>query len=243
MTERGRTALRRSATELAIGPSTVTFDGQSVVFHLDERSTPWGSPVRGIVRVTPTAMTNRTFALDAAGAHRWSPLAPIAHVEVDLGKPHLHWTGRGYLDTNDGDCPLESSFQNWHWARATTRDSATILYDVRPLDGAARCLTLRIDQDGGVTEMAPPPVAMLPKSRWRVARAARADAGTSARVLATLEDAPFYARSLIATHVHGEAMTAVHESLSLTRFDTRWVQCLLPFRMPRRAAYLSPSRG
>jgi len=25
----------------------------------------------------------------------------------------------------------------------------------------------------------------------------------------------------------------VHESLSLERFDSRWVQALLPFRMPR----------
>jgi carotenoid 1,2-hydratase len=28
---------------------------------------------------------------------------------------------------------------------------------------------------------------------------------------------------------------AMHESLSLARFDSRWVQTLLPFRMPRSA--------
>jgi carotenoid 1,2-hydratase len=28
-------------------------------------------------------------------------------------------------------------------------------------------------------------------------------------------------------------MTAVHESLSLDRFQARWVQAMLPFRMPR----------
>jgi carotenoid 1,2-hydratase len=33
----------------------------------------------------------------------------------------------------------------------------------------------------------------------------------------------------------GEDVIAVHESLSLDRFRSRWVQALLPFRMPRRA--------
>jgi len=31
----------------------------------------------------------------------------------------------------------------------------------------------------------------------------------------------------------GESVTAMHESLSLDRFRARWVQMLLPFRMPR----------
>jgi carotenoid 1,2-hydratase len=49
-----------------------------------------------------------------------------------------------------------------------------------------------------------------------------------------LEDAPFYSRSLLATHLAGSPGPAIHESLDLDRFRSRWVQCLLPFRMPRR---------
>jgi carotenoid 1,2-hydratase len=30
-------------------------------------------------------------------------------------------------------------------------------------------------------------------------------------------------------------VNAVHESLDLDRFSRRWVQLLLPFRLPRRA--------
>ena len=52
----------------------------------------------------------------------------------------------------------------------------------------------------------------------------------------TLEDGPFYARSLLDTRLLGEPAMAVHESLSLQRFRAPWVQVLLPFRMPRRAA-------
>ena len=51
----------------------------------------------------------------------------------------------------------------------------------------------------------------------------------------TLTDAPFYARSLLEAHWFGERVTAVHESLSLARLDSAWVQAMLPFRMPRRA--------
>jgi carotenoid 1,2-hydratase len=58
------------------------------------------------------------------------------------------------------------------------------------------------------------------------------------RVLRTYEDTPFYARSLLATEFDGVIGTAMHESLDLDRFNSRWVQCLLPFRMPR----LAPTR-
>jgi carotenoid 1,2-hydratase len=73
----------------------------------------------------------------------------------------------------------------------------------------------------------------LPGTLWRVARRTRADAGFSPRVLQTLEDAPFYARSKIATRINGAEMEAIHESLSLDRFAQPWVRALLPFRMPR----------
>ena len=50
----------------------------------------------------------------------------------------------------------------------------------------------------------------------------------------TLEDTPFYARSLVGTRLFGHAATSVHESLDLDRFRSRIVQAMLPFRMPRR---------
>jgi carotenoid 1,2-hydratase len=53
-------------------------------------------------------------------------------------------------------------------------------------------------------------------------------------VLATLEDGPFYARSRIAADIAGERVEGFHESVSLQRFAARWVQCLLPVRLPRR---------
>jgi carotenoid 1,2-hydratase len=52
-------------------------------------------------------------------------------------------------------------------------------------------------------------------------------------VIETLEDTPFYARSVIAGDLMGERVTAVHESLWMDRFTSPVVQAMLPFRMPR----------
>jgi carotenoid 1,2-hydratase len=49
----------------------------------------------------------------------------------------------------------------------------------------------------------------------------------------TLEDTPFYTRSILDTVLDGKPAEAMHESLSLTRYSSPWVKLLLPFRMPR----------
>lgn len=67
-----------------------------------------------------------------------------------------------------------------------------------------------------------------------IARETRCDAGARATVLETLESGPFYARSLVRTRAEGREWTAFHESVSLRRFAARWVQALLPVRLPRR---------
>jgi carotenoid 1,2-hydratase len=54
-------------------------------------------------------------------------------------------------------------------------------------------------------------------------------------VLATLEDTPFYVRSLLRTDLLGEKVTAVHESLDIPRVVSLPVRMMLPWRMPRRA--------
>ncbi len=101
--------------------------------------------------------------------------------------------------------------------------------------GAARAMALRFGADGGAEALEPPPVVSLPMTGWRVTRRTRADPGHGATVVQTFEDAPFYSRSLLRTHLLGTSAPAIHESLDLDRFRSPWVQCLLPFRMPRRA--------
>ena len=75
----------------------------------------------------------------------------------------------------------------------------------------------------------------LERTRWRLNGATRADAGSTPKLLQRLEDAPFYARSVLGLRLLGEDTIAVHESLSLDRFKATATQLMLPFRMPRRA--------
>ena len=233
MTERPRGAVRRDMTSLALGPSSMTWDGSALTIRIDEIAAPVPSRIRGLVRLHPTALTRHVVALDAAGRHLWSPIAPCARVEVALEHPALRWSGPGYLDTNTGSAPLERDFTTWNWSRAPLRRGTAILYDVNRRDGGRLDVALHCTPSGDVDKIGSPSLNHLPPTRWRVARATRADSGHDATVRQTLEDAPFYSRSVLETHLLGEAATAVHESLSLDRFAKGWVQMMLPFRMPR----------
>ncbi len=235
MTERGARHVERSATALHIGPSAVQWDGDTLSLQIDEVTAPWPSRIRGTVRLHPAALMGRAYALDDAGAHRWQPIAPCANVEVELSNPTLRWRGAGYFDTNQGDAPLERDFVRWDWSRAALSGGRTAaLYDVTRRRGTPLSLALAFDPNGSVQPFEAPPHAALAPGLWRVKRGTRSDAGSAAKVEQTLEDAPFYARSVVGATLLGQPVKAVHESLSLDRFNAPWVQRLLPFRMPRR---------
>ena len=232
-TERGEARLARSATTLAIGPSSLNWTGSCLEIGIDEVTAPVPRRLRGVVRVHPSAVTSSVFDLDAGGRHHWWPIAPCARVEVALASPALRWSGQGYLDGNDGEEPIENAFSDWHWSRASLRSGSAVLYDVRRRDGEAASVALRFGPSGAVTEEELPARARLRRSRWRVVRETRADEGRLPSVRHTLEDGPFYARSILSTSVFAEDVPAMHESLSLDRFRAPWVQAMLPFRMPR----------
>ena len=234
MTERGSEALTRDATMLRLGPSQLRWDGDALVIDIDEITAPLPSRLRGQVRVYPEALVEQSFALDPQARHHWRPIAPRSRIEVALDRPGLRWTGTGYLDSNHGSEPLEDGFVNWDWSRAHLQHETAVLYDGARRDGSNFSLALRIAHDGTVSEVAAPPVSLLPTSAWRIARATRTDAGFTARVVRTWEDSPFYVRSALRTRLFDESCNAVHESLSLDRFRSPVVRLMLPFRMPRR---------
>jgi len=242
-------AMMRDRSQLQIGPSRVSFDGTAYTVEIDEWVAPFPSlitsRIKGTVKLYPSAIVDGDFELSAAGAHRWRPIAPCARVEVDLPLPGLRWSGSGYLDMNTGDAPLERDFQDWSWSRAAlSNGGSVILYDVTRRTGLDLSVAIKVDAKGQVEDVEPPPRAELPSSMWGIARETRADydgesawrgsgPGRGATVVSTFEDGPFYSRSLLQTHLLGERVLAVHESLSLDRFQSRWVQFLLPFKMPK----------
>jgi carotenoid 1,2-hydratase len=231
MTERGRASLQRSSASLAIGQSALAWDGAALTIRIDEVSVPIPSRVRGTVKVFPTATTQFVQPLDSTDHHTWWPIAPVARIEANFHEGGLRWNGHGYLDANFGDEPLETRFHRWDWARACLGNLTAILYETERRDGTSLSMALAFDSAGRGVNLPQPSRQPLPSTRWRIARATRADEAAS--VVETLEDAPFYARSVIDTQILGRRTRAMHESLSLDRFRKPWVRALLPFRMPR----------
>jgi carotenoid 1,2-hydratase len=231
MTERPRSAIARTANSFTVGPSHLSWDGRSLVVRLDEIAVPIPGRIRGTVRVFPTAITQQSFVLNQNGNHHWWPISPCARVQVTLDHPHLRWQGDGYFDMNCGDQPLEHGFTDWQWSRGATRDGTAILYEAQRRGGGRVELAMAFDPQGGMQPFEPPRAVELRRSGWRVTRSVRSE-GT-ASVVKTLEDAPFYARSVVSATLLGEPVTLMHESLALDRFTMPVVQAMLPFRMPR----------
>lgn len=230
MTERSDQTLQRDARSLSIGPSRLRWQGQDLLVTLDEWAVPWPRKLRGELCLMPAVGPATEFDLDAAGHHRWQPVAPRARIAVDLSSPGWRWQGDAYLDHNRGDRPLERDFAHWQWQRQQASDGlgSRIDYVTQPRQGPARALHLSIGRDGRLQTLDPPATHTLSSTAWGIDRTGHGPPPLA--VAGTLESGPFYARTLLQD---ADGRLAVHESLSLDRFQQRWVQGLLPFRMPR----------
>ena len=233
MTERGAKSLDRGPDWLSVGPSGMRWRDDFLEIRVHERSAPFGLPLVGTILVRPHRLGERAFALDDAGRHLWRPIAPHADIALRFTRPQFSWDGSGYFDTNAGSRALEEDFACWNWSRCHGRGSTAITYAVTRRDGREHALALEYPPDAPAIEVPCPPARNLPASGWRIRRATRSS-GVPV-VLTTLEDTPFYARSLLADTSTAPNRLIMHESLSLDRFRTPWVRAMLPFRMPRFA--------
>ena len=172
--------------------------------------------------------------LDDNHKHRWGPIAPSASIEVDIPSHNISWKGHGYVDSNEGDEPLEIPFKEWDWARTYLEDgSAVVFYDVKQRVGRQRVLPLRFFPNGDVERIAPPPRQDLPDSRWMISRVMRSEPARPAHILRVLEDTPFYSRILLSSGLLNDRRLVIHETLNLDRFSSKLTKLMLPWRMPR----------
>jgi len=234
MTERDGSQVERTSEAFRIGPSRIGWENDTLVVRINERACPFPRRIQGTVTLEPLGHGRRPYWLDPAGRHAWMPVAPSARVEVALDG--IAWSGEGYHDMNYGSEPIEDGFASWHWMRAPSAEGGTLVgYDGIRRDGSRFALGLRLGRDGVAEELADAPLARLPRTGWQVRREVRSEpGGKPPRILRTLEDSPFYARSVARTRLGGETVEGVHESLWLDKFRHPVVQRMLPFRMPRR---------
>jgi carotenoid 1,2-hydratase len=234
MTERGHTHSARSAQAFIIGPSQLQWDGDCLTIDINEVCVPLPRRIRGRIKLWPQQLCAFSTRLDNFGRHRWGPLAPASRIEVALSSPDLKWQGHAYLDSNEGDEPIDQGFHTWDWSRARMRDGSTLVfYDMQAPNTPDRVLSLRFTPKGQVEPIDTPPVQRLPKTGWRIDRRMRS--AQAVQVQEQLEDTPFYQRALLQFDHAGEPLLAFHETLSVPRLVSPVVQAMLPWRMPRRA--------
>ncbi|MFL4472258.1 carotenoid 1,2-hydratase [Tateyamaria armeniaca] len=235
MTDRGQSALRQTASRLEVGPSCMRWDNDQLVIDICEVSShPLISKVQGQIRVIPSAITDVELPLTDDGAHVWRPFAPRARIEVDIERPGWTWSGEGYFDANFGTRALEEDFSYWTWGRYPTGKGATCFYDAIRLDGSELAAAFSFDEGGQAHHIPLPPKVPLKRSLWAVKRETRGDAGTEAKQMQNMLDAPFYSRSAVQTTLNGQETTGVHEALDLTRFRSPLIKPMLAVRVPRR---------
>ncbi|NBT34713.1 MAG: carotenoid 1,2-hydratase [Betaproteobacteria bacterium] len=236
MTERSARSLSRSEDSYALAGSSVHWQHGELLIRIDERAMPLGGRVRGEVRLRAPRLFPFQTALDAQGRHRWGPIAPTADIRAEFEHPKIRWEGHGYLDSNEGDEPIDQPFRSWDWSRTLLPDgSVAVIYDVRPEGATNRLLALSFKPSGEVDNFTPGGRQPLGRTLWGLSRQIRADDHPAPRssVVKTLEDTPFYARSLLNTQIMGEETLTMHETLDLTRLRSNVVRLMLPFRMPR----------
>ncbi len=229
-----RTMVERHADSLRIGTSTLAWSGDVLEARIDERRVgPWGR-VRGTLRVHADGIVGIPHFLDERSRHTWWPVAPTARIEVELEQPSVRFSGTGYHDANAGSRPLESDFRSWTWSRARLERGTAVLYDVVRREGGPLSLSRFFPAGGGEPlDVEAPHRVRLATTPWRTRRSTRTD-GPRPRVIRTLEDSPFYARSLVETGLQGRRVVSVHEALDLDRFARPLMQRMLPYRIRRQ---------
>lgn len=240
MTERASPSVARDQHSLSIGPSTMERRASSLVVNFDEMTSPFPSPfperLKGSVTIQSDGFLPYGFSLDAAERHRWTPLAPACRAEVRLSHPSLSFSGHAYVDANAGAEPLEKAFRQWSWSRASHgKNGASITYEIERADGSHKLIAKYIGPKGEISDLPPLSPAQLGRTRWGLGREIWVDQNTRPERIRTLEDTPFYSRSMARARFGGQWGSLVHEYLSLERFTSPWVQLLLPYRMKQAA--------
>ena len=234
MTERGSQFCSRTADHFQIGPSAMRWVGDSLHIDIHEVTVPIPRKILGTIVVHPQTLFDFSTPLDPSGRHRWGPLAPGARVEVALSSPAQSWQGHAYLDSNEGDEPIDRPFKEWDWSRSVLKDgSVAVLYDLQYKKGPDHLLALRFHPDGKLSTFEAPPRVELKPTAWRISRRMRSSSAVA--LVSQLEDTPFYQRCILQSQLLGEDVLSFHETLSVPRLVSPIVQAMLPWRMPRRS--------
>jgi carotenoid 1,2-hydratase len=215
-----------SAHRLGIGDSTLAYARNgALVLSIDERTAPWGQPVRARLELTPACAPLRVMPLDSEGLHRWEPRIVRGTARLEVSALGIDGCGHGYHDANHGSVALGDGVPGWWWTRVHAPDASCVRYEVHGHSSAIEVIA----RDGQR-----PSIAWIPasgrsrRSAWGLALPANLGAGSMtvpARRL--LESSPFYARQ----ETQADALHALGESADFRRFRSPLIRWMAYFRM------------
>jgi carotenoid 1,2-hydratase len=218
----------RSAVHLTIGKSTLALSGNTLLISIDEQAAKGSKVIRGTLEINLGERLDRSFDLNGDGKHTWTPIQPTARCKVFLQSPELNFSGAAYVDSNHGVEALEDGFTRWNWSRATSAEGVSWISYETESKNEKRALHLFHAEGTLERVIAPAAIQRLSKGTYGLVSTGRIDSLESVQ---TLEDSPFYARSLVTGQIGSHTVTMVHEHVDLDRFAKSWVQFLIPFRM------------
>jgi carotenoid 1,2-hydratase len=230
LTETAKVA--RSPIHLTIGKSTLALSGNTLLLSIDEQAASGSKVIRGTVEIDLRDVLNHSFDLNGDGKHTWRPIQPTARCQVSLESPAVRFSGAAYVDSNHGTEALEDGFTRWNWSRATSAEGVSWISYETESKNEKRALHLFHSEGALERVIAPAAVTRLSKGSYGLVSTGRIDTLESVQ---TLEDSPFYARSLVTGQIGSHTVTMVHEHVDLERFAKPWVQFLIPFRMRKEA--------
>jgi carotenoid 1,2-hydratase len=237
MMEHGKQHVQRSASQLRVGPSNMQWNDNALVITVNERCAWLPFKLEGQIRIETNQFLNNPVVLSEKGSHYWQAFAPMAHITVSFEKPDIQWSGHAYLDMNWGDEPLEDGFKNWTWMRTIHASEPIVVYDAELRDGTRKTFAAAFPTDQSSLQIqdlsSDTKIHQLKKGFWRMPRSVHSK--TAPRLIATLEDAPFYMRNHVQLKLNDQDCEAIHESLSLDRFIHPITQWMLPHKMFRQA--------
>jgi carotenoid 1,2-hydratase len=102
---------------LRIGRSTLSQEGGVVRMEVDERTAPWGQPVRARLELEPLTPLGDEVQLVPGLPHWWQPIAPRSRAYLTVETEQVEGEGLGYHDTNHGAEQLGARLTGWHWSR------------------------------------------------------------------------------------------------------------------------------
>jgi carotenoid 1,2-hydratase len=214
-----------AASRLRIGGSTLSYEDGAVRMQVEERTAPWGRPVRARLVLEPMTALGDEVQLAPGLPHWWRPMAPRARARLEVATEGVAVEGWGYHDTNHGAEQLGARLSGWHWSR-THGARETVVDYVLP-DGVAP-VKVTAGPEGVLCERGPRgEAAPTVLTGWglRVPRHLRAG-NTVVGAPRLLESSPFYAR----VEAREGGMDTLGEVADFRRFHSPLIRWMAHFR-------------